>query len=111
MILGVPAESETPPREPGSSMPLTRQPACPKHMVFGPCGGVRADLSCEMVPHRCPFTEGPVTPDWTDPTPTQSSQSRLLEAARTGPVVVTDLTLPAYDADAVTGITAVLAGS
>jgi methylenetetrahydrofolate reductase (NADPH) len=90
---------------------LTREPACPKHMVFGPCGGVRADLSCEMGPHRCPFTERPSLPAWPDPAPGQLPESRLLEAARSGPVVVTDLTLPAYDADAVAQITGVLAGS
>lgn len=92
-------------------MSLTREPACPKHMVFGPCGGVRADLSCEMAAHRCPFTEEPSVPDWKDPAAADPPPSALLEAIRSGPVVVTDLTLPAYDADAVAKITAGLAGS
>jgi methylenetetrahydrofolate reductase (NADPH) len=96
---------------PGLAVLLTREPGCPKHMVFGPCGGVRADLSCEMGSHRCPFTERPA-PAWPDPpSHRQPSESRLLQAARSGPVVVTDLTLPAYDAGAVTRITGVLAGS
>jgi methylenetetrahydrofolate reductase (NADPH) len=30
--------------------------ACPKHMTFGPCGGVRDDGSCEMRTHPCPFS-------------------------------------------------------
>lgn len=109
MIVDVPAESPTP--QPHTGMLLTREPACPKHMVFGPCGGVRADLSCEMGTHRCPFAGLPSAPAWTDPPPGQLPRSRLLEASRSGPVVVTDLTLPAYDADAVTRITGILAGS
>lgn len=92
-------------------MSLTREPACPKHMVFGPCGGVRADLSCEMAAHRCPFTEQPALPQWTGPALENRPTSALLEAVRSGPVVVTDLTLPAYDADAVARITGVLTGS
>ncbi|HST46917.1 methylenetetrahydrofolate reductase [Jatrophihabitans sp.] len=97
-------------------MPLTREPACPKHMVFGPCGGVRADLSCEMAAHRCPFTERPAVPEWTEPAAGQlpaqpPAASALLDAARHGPVVVTDLTLPPYDAAAVARITGILAGS
>jgi hypothetical protein len=27
--------------------------SCPKHMVMGPCGGVRADGRCEVVPDPC----------------------------------------------------------
>jgi 5,10-methylenetetrahydrofolate reductase len=94
-------------------MPLTGEPACPKHMVFGPCGGVRADLSCEMAAHRCPFTERPAAPEWTEPVAGRQppAASALLEAAGAGPVVVTDLTLPPYDAGAVSRITAILAGS
>jgi len=92
----------------------TREPACPKRMVFGPCGGVRADLSCEMAAHRCPFTDRPGAPEWTEPGPApsgRSAASALLAAAGTGPVVVTDLTLPPYDADALARITGILAGS
>ncbi|HEX8304846.1 MAG TPA: methylenetetrahydrofolate reductase [Jatrophihabitans sp.] len=100
----MPAESQTP-------LMLTREPRCPKHMVFGPCGGVRPDLSCEMAAHRCPFTERPTAPRWAEPPPERPAPSALLEALRTHPVVVTDLTLPAYDAEAVARITAVLAGS
>jgi hypothetical protein len=33
-------------------------------MVLGPCGGVRADGSCEVVPDPCVF---PVPARWADP--------------------------------------------
>ena len=81
-------------------------------MVFGPCGGVRADLSCEMGPHRCPFTERTAAPEWPGATTTQRpAAGALLGALRQRPVVITDLTLPPYDSGAVTRLTAVLAGS
>jgi len=84
-------------------------------MVFGPCGGVREDLSCEMAAHRCPFTERSALPEWPTadqpPTPDQKGGSVLLAAAARGPVVVTDLTLPPYDAGALSRITGILAGS
>jgi methylenetetrahydrofolate reductase (NADPH) len=91
-------------------MALTAEPACPKHMVYGPCGGVRPDLSCEMGSHRCPFTERRL-PEWPEPAPAGAPASTLLRAAESGPVVITDLTLPAFDADAVARITGLLAGS
>ena len=37
--------------------------SCPKHMVLGPCGGVRADGGCEVVPDPCVF---PVPAQWAD---------------------------------------------
>ena len=32
---------------------------CPKHMVFGPCGGVRHDGRCEVDSRPCPFVGSP----------------------------------------------------
>src|SRR5271166_2561235 len=40
--------------------------SCPKHMVMGPCGGVRADGTCEVVPYPCVFD---VPVEWADPMP------------------------------------------
>ncbi len=39
-------------------------PACPKSMTFGPCGGVGWDHSCEADGRRCPFVGRSVTA-WT----------------------------------------------
>jgi len=38
--------------------------SCPKHMVMGPCGGVRADGRCEVVPDPCVF---PAPAQWAEP--------------------------------------------
>jgi 5,10-methylenetetrahydrofolate reductase len=87
-------------------------------MVFGPCGGVRRDGGCELDGHPCPFavgTEpvawwgaGPEAPDVLDVRAPARPESRLLAAIRQGPVVVTDLTLPPYDAAAVGSLTRLL---
>jgi methylenetetrahydrofolate reductase (NADPH) len=86
-----------------------RQAGCPKHMVFGPCGGVRADLSCEMDARPCSFADLPAAVPWTGPvrpSPTRSSLLAAIEAGR--PVVVTDLTLPPYDAGMIATLTGIL---
>ena len=34
-------------------------PECPKHMEYGPCGGVELDGTCEVAPHPCVFLDLP----------------------------------------------------
>ncbi|MBF4577283.1 methylenetetrahydrofolate reductase C-terminal domain-containing protein [Frondihabitans sp. VKM Ac-2883] len=41
-------------------------PGCPKSMVYGPCGGVEFDGTCEVAEHACPFLDGP-TVRWPAP--------------------------------------------
>ena len=79
---------------------------CPKRMHYGPCGGVRDDGGCEMRPQPCPFTTLTAPPQWAgSPAPLRPPPDTL-----TGnPVVLTDLTLPAYDPSAVGEIVDVLA--
>jgi methylenetetrahydrofolate reductase (NADPH) len=74
--------------------------ACPKRMVFGPCGGVRADLSCELGDRPCPFAVAdPVR--WTaEPVPA---------APVDVPLVLTDLTVRAYDPASVRRVVGTLA--
>ena len=50
---------EPPARNPPLGLLRTRNSECPKRMVFGPCGGVRHDLRCEVDDRRCPFIEEP----------------------------------------------------
>jgi 5,10-methylenetetrahydrofolate reductase len=81
---------------------------CPKRMVFGPCGGVRADGRCEVAEHPCVFLDGPV-PSWPDPPVAPAATSGLLAAAAAGPVVLTDLSTAPYDAGSVHRVVEVLA--
>lgn len=72
-------------------------------MEYGPCGGVRPDLSCEMAPLPCPFATTAEPVAWTGAAP----PGRPVGA----PVVLTDLTVRPYDAGNVTEVCRVLAGS
>jgi methylenetetrahydrofolate reductase (NADPH) len=66
---------------------------CPKHMTYGPCGGVAADGSCEVDPLPCPFVGRPVV-RWPGAGPDEvvSAEGReLLEIAARRPLVVSQL--------------------
>jgi len=93
-------------------MQASEQVRCPKHMVHGPCGGVRADLSCEMDARRCPFADLRQAVPWPQPAVRTAPRSRLLRSIDAGrPVVLTDLTLPPYDAEMVGRLTELLRDS
>jgi methylenetetrahydrofolate reductase (NADPH) len=81
-------------------------PGCPKRMVFGPCGGVRGDGSCELdAALPCPWCDASAPaairawprPESTPPAPDPA------------PVVLTDLTAPPYDLAAMREILGMLA--
>jgi methylenetetrahydrofolate reductase (NADPH) len=95
-------------------VPSTDDIRCPKRMTHGPCGGVRADLSCEIDPRPCPFAvENAVVP-WSGPEAPASLRpaSGLLGAIAQGrQVVLTDLTLPPYDAHMVANLAKILGDS
>ncbi|MEJ7834412.1 MAG: hypothetical protein WKF79_15975 [Nocardioides sp.] len=84
---------------------------CPKHMTFGPCGGVRDDATCEMGPHPCPFAARVRPVPWPVVSKPLVPTSTLLEALARGGAVVTDLTLPAFDPKAISVLTRILADS
>lgn len=103
---------------------------CPKRMVYGPCGGVRDDLSCEMAAFRCPFTERPLVEWLPEPglsggralaaemakagiglSARASAADSLLGIATTRPVVLTDFTVRPYDPVSVAEVTRALTGS
>lgn len=73
---------------------------CPKHMVMGPCGGVRADGGCEVVPRPCAF---PVPEPWADPVPAVP--------LRTVPLILTDFSSEPYSALTHRSVAATLAAS
>lgn len=90
---------------------LSERDGCPKRMVFGPCGGVRGDLRCEMADHACPFVAQPAPPWPAALAPAHQRAGSFLDAAAGRPVVVTDLTVTAFDPVSIRAVTALLAGS
>jgi 5,10-methylenetetrahydrofolate reductase len=73
---------------------------CPKRMVHGPCGGVRADLSCELGDQPCPFaTAAPVL--WAGPP--------VYPVPVAAPLVLTDLSVRPYDPASVQEVVEILA--
>jgi 5,10-methylenetetrahydrofolate reductase len=78
-------------------------------MVFGPCGGVRADEGCEVAEHRCVFLDEPA-PAWPWPPPqcAPPALGGLLGRAGTSPVVLSDLSVPPFDRAALRRVVGVL---
>ncbi|HEY6745530.1 MAG TPA: methylenetetrahydrofolate reductase [Mycobacteriales bacterium] len=81
-------------------MTTEAEPGCPKRMVYGPCGGVRADLSCELGDRPCPFTTRPQL-RWDGPP--------VAPAPVDVPLVLTDLTVRPYDPGSVRRVVKILA--
>ena len=107
---------------------MAPEPDCPKRMVYGPCGGVRADLSCEMGPFVCPFTRrAPIA--WSPQGDSSDGRTvaramagedgqqqfhrppSLLAVAAQRPVVLTDFTVRPYDPVSIADVTRVLLDS
>lgn len=81
-------------------------------MSFGPCGGVRPDTTCELGDRPCPFAARQEPVPWAQrPPEAPPPTSSLLTAIATGPVVLTDLTLPAYDPEGLTEVVSILSRS
>ncbi len=86
---------------------------CPKAMVYGPCGGVRADGGCEVDDRRCVFVDavegtppGPATARDGGPGPAARA---LLQIMDRRPLVVAGLP-PSGDADVERAVAATVAG-
>ena len=74
--------------------------SCPKHMVMGPCGGVRADGRCEVVPEPCVF---PAPARWAEPVPAVP--------LRAVPLILTDFSSEPYSVRMLTMVARTLAPS
>jgi methylenetetrahydrofolate reductase (NADPH) len=72
---------------------VTGLTACPKHMTYGPCGGVGVDGSCEVEPWPCVFRDEPVVA-WTGPGITggvSPAGADLLAIAARRPLVISGM--------------------
>ncbi|MBG6056234.1 5,10-methylenetetrahydrofolate reductase [Salinibacterium sp. CAN_S4] len=88
---------------------------CPKHMEFGPCGGVNFDGSCEVSPDPCTFLGLPTVP-WRGsavaaPVAHSSGAVAMRELMRTRPIVVADFPAAAIDAASIAECAAIMRGS
>lgn len=97
---------------------------CPKHMEYGPCGGVEFDGSCEVSPHPCVFLETPTVrwhgvaseaaPGLSDPVPEPPASAGALamrELIATRTIVVADFPARALDAASIAECGGILRGS
>ncbi len=105
-------------------------PNCPKHMEYGPCGGVEFDGSCEVASHPCVFLGTP-TVEWhgiskplvesvetgsvgevsTSSTSMSSGSVRMRSLLATRAIVVADFPAAALSASSIDACAAVLVGS
>jgi 5,10-methylenetetrahydrofolate reductase len=96
---------------------------CPKHMEYGPCGGVEFDGTCEVAPHRCVFLDLPTVrwhgvaavepPRASDPVPAplvSAGATRMRDLLATRTVVVADFPARALDVASIAECGAILAG-
>jgi 5,10-methylenetetrahydrofolate reductase len=79
-------------------------------MVFGPCGGVRPDRSCEAGGRPCPFAESAAAVPW-DGDVVAGAERGVIDPARPDPLILTDLTVRPFDRRSVEEITSILAGT
>jgi methylenetetrahydrofolate reductase (NADPH) len=79
-------------------MQMRPREGCPKHMVMGPCGGVREGGGCEVVPGQCVF-ETPAT--WPDPV--------SAVPLRQTPLILADYTAASYSVPMLTTVAGTLA--
>jgi methylenetetrahydrofolate reductase (NADPH) len=97
-------------RAPAPSGAALPESACPKHMTYGPCGGVGADGACEAVPSPCVFLQRSLPVPWpAPPLPAGPWDFRELMAER--PVVITGFPAAPMDAASVAACAEELRGA
>ncbi|QNK81223.1 methylenetetrahydrofolate reductase C-terminal domain-containing protein [Nakamurella sp. PAMC28650] len=89
---------------------------CPKNMVYGPCGGVGHDGSCEVADHACVFLGNdlrlwPTSPAGEPEGPVRTTGgSAMLSRLARGRMVVADFPARAMDVVSLTACARILAG-
>ena len=99
---------------PGTAPPTAEpRPGCPKHMVFGPCGGVEADGRCEVDDRRCVFLDNPHPPAArrVSPTTLTPAAAAMRELMARRQVVVADFPARAMDLASSARCAGLLAGT
>lgn len=81
--------------------------SCPKRMVYGPCGGVRAGGICEVDDRPCPFVDAALV-RWTGPS--VDGPARAVPS-RAGGLIVTDLRVRPFDRRSIGDVVARLRAS
>jgi methylenetetrahydrofolate reductase (NADPH) len=87
---------------------------CPKHMTYGPCGGVNPDGSCEVEEvGQCVFVEQPL-PLWggssAAPSALNAAGQAFLSTLYQRPVIISDMPTVPLDADSIRSSSDLLAG-
>jgi methylenetetrahydrofolate reductase (NADPH) len=99
----------------GPPIGALRQPGCPKHMAYGPCGGVGRDGSCEVDARPCPFV-GRELVSWAGDVAVgttsalHASAHDLNNLAATRPVVIAEVPASSLDLDLHRRSASILAG-
>lgn len=87
---------------------------CPKHMDYGPCGGVEFDGTCEIGDFACVFLPEP-TVRWSGaaPVPARATAgaTAMRELLATRPIVVADFPARAVDARSISDCAELLTGA
>ncbi|QNE46080.1 methylenetetrahydrofolate reductase [Glaciihabitans sp. INWT7] len=104
-------------------MTIAALDACPKHMEYGPCGGVEFDGSCEVSPAPCVFLALPTVrwhgiereaePGAADPLPqpvASAGAERMRALLQTRAIVVADFPARALDAASIAECADLLSG-
>jgi 5,10-methylenetetrahydrofolate reductase len=94
----------------GTEAVVGPDPGCPKHMIYGPCGGVREPDRCEIDDRRCPFVARELVAWRTPPPPGRAAPWLEPDGPRRdGPVILTDLRVRPYDLTSIAAVTHTLA--
>lgn len=95
-------------------MPALAAPECPKHMAFGPCGGVHTNGACEVRPDPCVFLGRSLPVKWTraaaSPAPPSPAGAEVRAILARRPLIMTGFPVRPMTADDVAPVAEALRG-